>query len=152
MYSQSLRCIHVRQSLSGFLIRRHFGSAAILKEAAFVPWFLDRPHKDQSFPQHLPPKPETAVPLPEDAPKVIKYLHAKLLQSPHLEKSQLVVSQAVLPDLGPPLPLKKPQGRRRRGGTYAGESGYEAVGGGLWSWVVMSQVETYFTDPWFADL
>ena len=147
MYSQ----LRVCRSLSRSLIRRHFGSAAISKEAAFVPWFVDRPHKDQSFPLHLPPKPETAAPLPEDAPKVIKHLHAKLLESPHLEKSQLVVSRAVLPELGPPLPLRKPRGRRRSGGTYAGESEYEAVGEGLWSWVVMSQVETYFTDSWFAD-
>jgi len=145
MYSQLRIC----RSPSRSLIRRHFGSA-ISKEAAFVPWFVDRPHKDQSFPQHLP-KPETAAPLPEDAPKVIKHLHAKLLESPHLEKSQLVVSRAVLPELGPPLPLRKPRGRRRSGGTYAGESEYEAVGEGLWSWVVMSQVETYFTDSWFAD-
>lgn len=125
--------------LNGFLVSgRHFSSTTVLKEAVFVPWFLDPP---QNLSHNKSPPPlDVGAPVPENAPEVIKYLHAKLSQSPHLEKSRLVVSQAVLPDPGPPLPFKKPQGRRRRGGTYAGESEYEAVGGGLWSWVVMSEV------------
>jgi hypothetical protein len=71
---------------------------------------------------------------------VIKHLHSQLVKSPLLDKSHLLVTSAVLPEPGPPLPLRKPQGRRKTGGTYAGESDYEAVGGGIWNWVVMSQV------------
>lgn len=96
-----------------------------------------------TMPSHLVPGTAT-TPVPPKAPEVIKHLHSQLLKSPLLDKSHLVVSSAVLPELGPPLPLRKPQGRRKRGGTFAGESEYEAVSGGLWSWVVMCQVRVSY--------
>ena len=136
---QSLRCTRLLART------RCFGTTAATRQAA-VPWFVDPTPIPEAFgqrplPPHLQPNSAAgAPPLPEDAPEVIKYLHAQLLQSPHLEKSGLVVSPAVLPAPGPPLPFAKPHGRRKRGGTYAGESGYDATGGEIWSWVVMGQV------------
>lgn len=119
---------------------RHFVSTTSLRTATPLPWFVDQPLEHQTPPHMRSTNHETLLPVPPDAPEVIKHLHSQLLKSPLLDKSQLVVSSAVLPEPGPPLPLKKPQGRRKRGGTYAGESQYDAVSGGIWSWVVMSQV------------
>ncbi|KAF8201431.1 hypothetical protein BJ912DRAFT_501304 [Pholiota molesta] len=79
--------------------------------------------------------------VPSDAPDILKQLHAKLLESPHLDTSHLVVSPSVLPEPGPPLPLRAPHGRRKRGGTYAGESKFDETGGGIWSWVISAQVK-----------
>jgi hypothetical protein len=111
------------------------------RTAAPLPWFVD---KAADVPPRLHPiKPATAPPVPPDAPEVIKHLHSQLVKSPLLDKSHLLVTSAVLPEPGPPLPLRKPQGRRKTGGTYAGESDYEAVGGGIWNWVVMSQVRNF---------
>jgi len=119
---------------------RHFVSTTSLRTATPLPWFVDRPLELQTPPHMRSTNHGTLPPVPPDAPEVIKHLHSQLLKSPLLDKSQLVVSSAALPEPGPPLPLKKPHGRRKRGGTYAGESQYEAVSGGIWSWVVMSQV------------
>ncbi|KAJ7063218.1 hypothetical protein C8F01DRAFT_984986, partial [Mycena amicta] len=41
---------------------------------------------------------------------------------------------------GPSLPHREPQGRRRRGGTYYGESAFD-VPGTLWSWIALAQVK-----------
>ncbi|KAG5221675.1 Shr3 amino acid permease chaperone [Salix suchowensis] len=41
---------------------------------------------------------------------------------------------------GTPLPLRKPQGRRKRGGTNAGESAFD-IPGGVWNWVILAQVK-----------
>ena len=100
-----------------------------------TPWFL----------HHLPvtnhPSPNRSLipPLPENIPSTLKTLHAQLSNSPHLDLSTLTISQSLAPPSGPPLPLRLPQGRRRRGGTYAGESIYE-IPGSIWNWVVMAQV------------
>ncbi|KAI6103564.1 hypothetical protein F5141DRAFT_1131349 [Pisolithus sp. B1] len=37
--------------------------------------------------------------------------------------------------------LRAPQGRRRRGGTYAGEGIDKDAVGGIWNWVVIAQVK-----------
>ncbi|KDR81558.1 hypothetical protein GALMADRAFT_239581 [Galerina marginata CBS 339.88] len=119
---------------------RCFGSSSVLRRPS--PWFVDPvPH---TFAQRPPPPhiQSNVVPaIPQNTPEVIKYLHAHLLQSPHLDLLQLVVSPAVLPAPGPPLPLRVPHGRRKRGGTYAGESIFEDSGGSLWDWVVVAQVK-----------
>ena len=122
---------------------RNFVSTTALRADTPLPWFVDQPSPP---PPHLHSEnPSIAPPLPSDVPEVIKYLHSQLFKSPLLDKSHLVVSSALLPEQGPPLPLRKPQGRRKRGGTYAGESDYEAVSTGIWSWVVMSQVNVLST-------
>jgi len=118
---------------------RYIGSSVATRPAS-VPWFVDLPPSPTQAAPPISGSSQPAPPIPEDAPEILKYLHSQLVLSPHLDKSQLVVSPAVLPGPGPALPLKKPQGRRKRGGTYAGETAYEAVSGGVWSWVVMSQV------------
>lgn len=111
-----------------------------------LPWFVDQPSASSSpkpgraSPPHLPVKKSQALPVPEDAPSILKLLHSELSKSPHLEQSELVVSQAVSPELGPALAPKKPQGRRKRGGIFDIETKYDAVAGGVWSWTVMTQV------------
>ncbi|KAJ7046697.1 hypothetical protein C8F04DRAFT_938456 [Mycena alexandri] len=104
-----------------------------------APWFVDAAVRSgRAQPPHI--RLNDAPPLPQDAPQPVKDLHAQLLLSPLLDPTTLVVSQPIgLPE-GPPLPLREPQGRRRRGGTYHGESIYD-VPGSLWSWIVMAQVK-----------
>lgn len=109
-----------------------------------LPWFVDQSPVPPAFtqrasPPHLPQRSNATPPLPENTPKALRDLHAQLSQSPHLEPSTLVVSQPLAPPPGPPLPRRLPQGRRKRGGTYPGESMYE-IPGGIWNWVVMAQV------------
>ncbi|KAJ7452505.1 hypothetical protein B0H11DRAFT_2245970 [Mycena galericulata] len=105
-----------------------------------VPWFLDgnaaRPAR--AAPPHL--RLSEPPPLPPDAPQPVKELHAQLIQSPLLDRTTLLVSQPRNLPAGPPLPHREPQGRRRRRGTYFGESDYD-VPGSLWSWIVMAQVK-----------
>jgi len=98
------------------------------------PWFIN--HLEAPKVTMHRPKPP---PLPENAPRPLRELHAHLTQSPHLEPSSLVVSESVAPPAGPELPYRLPHGRRKRGGTYAGESAYD-VPGGIWNWVLMAQV------------
>ena len=93
------------------------------------------------LPPHMPMAPAA---VPNDAPDVLKLLYSKLLESPHLEKSQLVLGPTILPAPGPPLPLRAPHGRRKRGGTYAGESSFDDVGR-VWDWAVTAQVRSPFT-------
>jgi len=83
----------------------------------------------------------TPAAVPNDAPEVLKLLYSKLLESPHLEKSQLALGPTILPAPGPPLPLRAPHGRRKRGGTYAGESAFDDVGR-MWDWAVTAQVRS----------
>ncbi|KAJ7470684.1 hypothetical protein FB451DRAFT_1038194 [Mycena latifolia] len=105
-----------------------------------VPWFLaDHGLPARPAPPHLrlsvdPP------PLPPDAPQPVKDLHAQLIQSPLIDPTTLLVAQPQSLPEGPPLPHREPQGRRKRGGTYHGESAYD-VPGSLWSWIVMAQVK-----------
>lgn len=100
-----------------------------------TPWFIDSPIT------HRPPQTRPSIPpLPENTPNTLKELHARLAQSPHLDLSTLSVSQPRVLAPGPPLPLRLPHGRRKRGGTYAGESVYD-IPGGIWNWVMMAQVK-----------
>ncbi|TFK42635.1 hypothetical protein BDQ12DRAFT_676533 [Crucibulum laeve] len=124
-------------------------SSPARRTAAGVPWFIEEDEViPQSFehrvnPPHLaqsPQRPSAAPPPPEDAPAPLKALHAQLSDSPYLDTSSLIVARPTPPSPGPPLPLRSPQGRRRRGGTYPGESSYE-YDGSIWSWVVMAQVK-----------
>ena len=121
-----------------------------------VPWFVDKSHAPQGF----IPKPATGPSVPENAPQILKLLHAQLLQCPHLDTSALSVGPAVPPPPGPPLPMLLPHGRRKRGGTFSGESAYDMFDGGLWSWVVLAQVSFFFNNnsnnnnylcPWIAQ-
>jgi hypothetical protein len=110
-----------------------------------LPWFIDRDPVPQVFtqrssPPHLPQR-SNATALPPNTPQALRDLHVQLSQSPHLEPSTLVISQPLAPPPGPPLPRRLPQGRRKRGGTYPGESMYE-IPGGIWNWVVMVQVSS----------
>ncbi|PPR03525.1 hypothetical protein CVT24_007011 [Panaeolus cyanescens] len=102
-----------------------------------VPWFV-HPSPSPLQQNVLPSEPPS---VPQDAPDILKHLHAQLIQSPHLEKSALSIAPAILPQPGPPLPLRSPQGRRKRGGTYPGVSAYDTDTGGLWNWVVSAQVK-----------
>ncbi|KAJ7940716.1 hypothetical protein B0H13DRAFT_1939555 [Mycena leptocephala] len=99
------------------------------------PWFVERAKPVRLPPPHLRPPP-----LPDDAPQPVKDLHAELIKSPLLDPPSILVSQPRSLPEGPPLPHREPQGRRKRGRTYAGESAYD-VPGSLWSWTVMAQVK-----------
>ncbi|KAG6889303.1 hypothetical protein C0995_001959 [Termitomyces sp. Mi166 len=99
-----------------------------------LPWFVDEPLSSSSRLSLSPSVPQ----IPDHTPKIIKQLHTQLAQSPHLDPSSLLVSESIAPPPGPALPLRAPQGRRKRGGTYAGESAYD-VPGGVWNWVVTAQ-------------
>lgn len=135
------------------LVRRVCGrrclsvSAVIRTSTPPVPWFVDgdstpKPFDRRPSPPHLPQKfTQDVRPLPDGAPQILRELHAHLLHSPLLEASTLVVMQPTAPPTGPELPFRLPQGRRRRGGTYAGESDFD-MAGGIWNWVVMAQVSS----------
>lgn len=105
---------------------------------ALMPWFVDQEYENpqRSIRENAAP---SAPPPPEDAPEAVKLVHAALSRSAHLDLSTLVTSRAKEIPLGPPLPLKAPQGRRKRGSTYAGESMFD-VPGSIWSWTVVAQV------------
>ncbi|KAK0483561.1 hypothetical protein IW261DRAFT_1561375 [Armillaria novae-zelandiae] len=100
-----------------------------------TPWFVDR--------EALAPRPQASRPapsIPSDAPEPVRVLYSQLAPLPHLDTSFLTVERPTLPSPGPPLPYRLPQGRRRRGGTNAGESLYD-MPYGLWNWVVIAQVK-----------
>jgi len=116
-------------------LRRPFTS---IQKAARNPWFVDVGPIERPLPPHMPMAPAA---VPNDAPDILKLLYSKLLESPHLEKSQLTLGPTILPAPGPPLPLQAPHGRRKRGGTYAGESAFDDVGR-IWDWAVTAQVRS----------
>lgn len=124
---------------------RPLSSSARLRSTAQTPWFVQQDEQlTKGFalrqnPPHLPPKDFGLQPPPQNAPQVLKDLHALLAPSPLLETSTLTVTQPSEPPPGPPLPFKLPQGRRKRGGTYSGESEFD-VPGGIWNWILMAQV------------
>jgi len=141
---QTLRSIRPPCPIISNQWRAHSAGSSTSTPAPVLPWFVDREPVSQNFtrrpnPPHLPAKSATPPVLPQDAPQSLKELHAQLSQSPHLEPSTLVISQPMTPPPGPPLPHRHPQGRRKRAGTYAGESMYDTPGS-IWSWVVMAQV------------
>ncbi|KAJ7285925.1 hypothetical protein C8J57DRAFT_652892 [Mycena rebaudengoi] len=107
-----------------------------------IPWFVDRVASQQPRARQPPPhlRHSDIAPVPLDAPQLLKDLHTHLLQSPLIDPATLLVAQPAQLPLGPPLPHREPQGRRRRGGTYHGESVYD-VPGSLWSWIVLAQVK-----------
>lgn len=147
----ALRCLRSLHRPVLSVVRRRarcISSSSTLLQEAGIPWFVDpspitRSYDHRPLPPHIPATQRTAPSIPSDAPDVLKQLHVKLLESPHLDTSHLVVSPAVLPPPGPPLPLRAPHGRRNRGGTYPGESQYDETGVGIWSWVIMAQVSTW---------
>lgn len=109
-------------------------------QATASPWFVDpEPQSSQKqAPPHLTPKVQD---FPPNLPEAIRQLYTKLAQSPLLEPSTLDVRESIAPPPGLPLPKRPPQGRRRRGGTYAGEGIDEDAVGGIWNWVVVAQVK-----------
>lgn len=110
------------------------------------PWFVDteewkqarhqRPHASQ--PSRFDPD---VLPVPGSVPPELRTLHEQLCQSPHLELSQLEVCEAVYTPPGPPLPDALPRGKRKRGGTVAGEGIVEP--GRIWRWTVLAEVGFY---------
>jgi hypothetical protein len=146
----SLRSAHALDRVLLNALRAHarcISSTTPRRDGAGTPWFVDPNPITPSFlhrpsPPHIPTTQGKAPLVPSDAPDILKQLHAKLLESPHLDTSHLVVSPSVLPEPGPPLPLRAPHGRRKRGGTYAGESKFDETGGGIWSWVISAQVSS----------
>lgn len=109
-------------------------------QAIASPWFVDpEPQSSQKqAPPHLTPKVQD---FPPNLPEAIRQLYTRLAQSPLLEPSTLDVRESIAPPPGLPLPKRPPQGRRRRGGTYAGEGIDEDAVGGIWNWVVIAQVK-----------
>ncbi|KAJ7905412.1 hypothetical protein B0H14DRAFT_2660184 [Mycena olivaceomarginata] len=108
-----------------------------------VPWFIDpAPREAARFTRPQPPhlRLTEPLPLPADTPQPLRDLHAQLVQSPLLDPTTLVITQPRSLPEGPALPHREPQGRRKRNGTYHGESIYD-VPGSLWSWIVMAQVK-----------
>lgn len=79
------------------------------------------------------------IPPPSDAPKHLLHLHAHLLTLPVLDPASVQIRRPDPPREGPPIPERLPQGRRRRGGTYAGDGVGEP--GDVWSWIVQAQVK-----------
>ncbi|KZT24120.1 hypothetical protein NEOLEDRAFT_1242818 [Neolentinus lepideus HHB14362 ss-1] len=120
---------------------------AISSSSRPVPWFVDR-EAERAYdlrpsPPHLPSKGvHTEVPpVPEDAPNAVKFLHAALVTSPHLEPTELLVTVPPEIPAGPPLPEQAIKGkRRRRGARYSGE-GVQLPWGGLWKWYVLAVVK-----------
>ncbi|KAF8654094.1 hypothetical protein AX16_003627 [Volvariella volvacea WC 439] len=145
MASSALRLWRQWEGIRRVPLTRALSSSAT--RSSNKPWFMEtetevpKAFALRSNPPHLLQKTPVALPpLPDEAPQPLKDLHAELKHSPLLEPATLIVTQPSAPPPGPPLPFKLPQGRRRRGGTYAGESAYDDIGG-LWSWVLMAQVK-----------
>ncbi|KAI9456451.1 hypothetical protein F5148DRAFT_1277128 [Russula earlei] len=116
--------------------RRYLSSAPSFSSPR-VPWFVDS--LEASLTQQLPAQRGTSPPLPPDVPLALKTLHAQLVQAPCLDPSKLLVRDPIPQPPGPPLPLSTPRGRRKRGGTYAGDGLLEP--GNLWNWIVLAQVK-----------
>lgn len=134
-----------------------------------LPWFIDpsdkpirpgssQPERTQTpYQQQLAPLP----PLPSElhSGSIIRELHSRLSTSPFLEPGTLLVSKPIPTDIGPPLPYRAPQGKRKRGGTYAGEGMLEADAG-IWEWIVVAQVPcptchaifVFLTSPYFSQV
>ncbi|KAH9955612.1 hypothetical protein BC827DRAFT_1236078 [Russula dissimulans] len=102
-----------------------------------LPWFIDP--SEASFAPQTPSQRGTVPPLPSGVPIALRNLHAQLVQSPYLDPSKLLVRDPILQPPGPPLPISTPRGRRKRGGTLAGEGLLEP--GNLWNWIVLAQVK-----------
>lgn len=120
--------------------------------SASRPWFLtdedDVPPTTGHLTQQEPEQTNASLrpaapPLPPSLPPHLLTLYAHLSQSPLLNVSSLVVRRP------PPLteddlaatniPFRRPQGRRRRGGTETGDGFTEP--GGMWDWHVVAEVK-----------
>ncbi|KAI0654770.1 hypothetical protein C8Q70DRAFT_1058178 [Cubamyces menziesii] len=150
-----LRC---RPRLHAELTRRaisttpaHFSAATSPNSASApspLPWFVDPAEEDHApspyarrvaTPQ-TPARPLAPLPAAITPDHPIARLHAELKASPHLEPGTLLVREPIPTATGPPLPPAAPKGRRRRGGTNAGQGVNEDLGG-IWQWVVIAQVK-----------
>ena len=100
------------------------------------PWFVDPDPVSRGSLETLtsPPAP------PDDAPQPLKALHSVLSASAILDQSVLDVCRPTSFPPGPALPISVPKGRRRRGGTYAGEGILADSVGGIWGWFLIAQV------------
>ncbi|KAI0637396.1 hypothetical protein C8Q77DRAFT_1097356 [Trametes polyzona] len=113
-----------------------------------LPWFVDpsdnepasSPYTRRATLPQAPEKPLAPLPAAITPDHPIARLHAELKASPHLEPGTLLVREPIPTANGPPLPLTPPKGRRKRGGTYAGEGVSENLGG-IWEWLVIAQVK-----------
>lgn len=126
------------RSITTLRTTRHISTSRVCRSEA-TPWFVEERPKPARFETPASLRVKQAPPIPADTPQLLKELHTQLLHSPHLDVKHLVVTSAVTPPSGPELPDRLPQGRRGRGGTFAGESIYDATNG-LWNWVVFAQV------------
>lgn len=140
------RSCSLRRTSWSLLVVRTLALTAVPRRfptpAQSTPWFVEDdyvPSVARHDPPHLRQKDIGLKNVPEDAPRILKDLRAVLAPSPLIETSTLIVTQPEQPPPGPPLPFKLPQGKRRRGRTYSGESAYD-MPGGIWDWVLMAQV------------
>jgi hypothetical protein len=144
-----LSCFFVMQRLARSALRTLSTSTASSSAAPAAPWFVDPAYVDRPSPPHMPAKPHTALPpLPEGVPRALAQLHAALADSPHLEPGTLLVRTPIETPQGPPLPYSPPKGRRMRGGTEFGEGVEGRIkgvpeSGGIWSWIMLAQVNSY---------
>ncbi|KAI6039982.1 hypothetical protein EDC04DRAFT_3061625, partial [Pisolithus marmoratus] len=117
----------------------HTVTRLLSANSAASPWFVDpEPVYRKQTPPHLTPKVQE---FPPNLPDHINQLYMNLTQSPLLEPSTLDVRESIAPPPGLPLPKRAPQGRRKRGRTYAGEGIDQDAVGGIWNWVVIAQVK-----------
>jgi hypothetical protein len=103
------------------------------------PWFVDPEPVSRAL-WDRPSVPLQPPPPPDNAPQALKTLHSVLSASPILDQSALDVFRPESFPPGPPLPVTIPKGRRRRGGTYAGEGILADSVGGIWNWFLVAQV------------
>lgn len=139
---QSLRAIRALRAIRPQHLTTYARFRALsTTPSAPTPWFVDQDEETPTFnqrptPPHLPSEPYK---LPSSVPDAVRLLYNELSTSPYLEPSTLIAREPLQIPAGPPLPERKPRGKRRRGGTFAGESEIEESGG-IWSWIVMAQV------------
>ena len=106
------------------------------------PWFiLDTPAMPReplpdSGRAPLPPLDES---IPDGHPLRTLQTHMRAL--PLLDASTVQIGRPLPLPQGPSLPQTIPRGRRRRGGTYAGEGLPLPGGGDMWDWVVLATVK-----------
>lgn len=136
MFSSSLR----PAARSLFSTRHLSTSRPCRNEHIPTPWFVEERQPKPRLESPAALRVKQAPPIPAETPELLRELHTQLLHSPHLDVKHLLVTNAVTPPPGPDLPDRLPQGRRGRGGTFAGESMYDATNG-LWNWLVFAQVK-----------
>ena len=107
-----------------------------------TPWFVDPNEEIWDLHPDVDPDFPVSPPAPADAPHHLHLLHQHLVSLPLLEPSTVQIARSPTEPLydPPPLPYRKPQGKRRRGGTP--DAG-EGVGDPppLWTWIVLAQIK-----------